>query len=284
MGYACAFAVLFVWTGFLVFARLSQQQAFTPWDVAALRYGGSFLVALPLVAVFGLPRLPLPRFLAVVATAAFGFPLLAYLGFRFAPAAHGGVLMPGTLPFLTAALGAVLLAEAWTRRRALSLAVVAAGILLLAADTFGTHAEAWRGDLLFLAASCCWATYTVLVRRWGIPAMQATLVIALAPAPLYLPLWWWWLPSNLAAVPGGALAFHLVYHGAFATVLAGLLFTRAVGAIGVPRTTAITAFTPALVALSAWPLLGEALGPAGLLGVALVSGGIILGVAVGARR
>ena len=37
IGYACAFAVLFVWTGFLLSSRLSQQQAFTPWDVAALR-------------------------------------------------------------------------------------------------------------------------------------------------------------------------------------------------------------------------------------------------------
>ena len=41
IGYACAFAVLLFWTGFLVFSRLSQRQAFTPWDVAALRYAGA---------------------------------------------------------------------------------------------------------------------------------------------------------------------------------------------------------------------------------------------------
>jgi drug/metabolite transporter (DMT)-like permease len=283
-GYICAFAVLSIWAGFLVFSRLSQQQTFAPWDVAALRYAGSFLAALPLLAIFGLPRLPPLRAAALVATAAFGFPILAYLGFRFAPAAHGGVLMPGTLPFLTAALGAVLLAEAWTRRRALSLLVVAGGIGLLASDTFGLHPEAWRGDLLFLAASCCWATYTVLIRRWGVPAMGATLVVALLPAPLYLPLWWLALPSNLPAVPLGAVAFQFVFQGAFATVLSGYLFTRAVGAIGAARTTSITALTPALVALAAWPLLGEELGVLGLLGVALVSGGIILGVIGGRPR
>lgn len=283
-GYVCAFAVLSVWAGFLVFSRLSQQQALTPWDVAALRYGGSFLVGLPLALVFGLPRLPPLRMAVLVATAAFGFPILAYLGFRLAPAAHGGVLMPGTLPFLTALIGAVLLAEAWTRRRALSLLVVAGGIALLATDTFGAYPGAWRGDLLFLAASCCWATYTVLVRRWAVPAMQATLAVALLPAPLYLPLWWLALPSNLHAVPGGVIAFQFVYQGAFATVLAGFLFTRAVGAIGPARTTAITALTPALAALAAWPLLGEPLGVAGLVGVALVSAGIILGVISGRPR
>jgi drug/metabolite transporter (DMT)-like permease len=279
IGYLSAFAVLFVWSGFLVFSRLSAQQAFTAWDVAALRYAGSFLAGLVLLAFFGLPRLPPGRIAVIVATAALGFPLLAYLGFGFAPAAHGGVLMPGMLPFLTAALGAWLLAEAWTRQRLVSLGVVAAGIVLLATDTFGAHPGAWRGDLLFLAASCCWAVYTVLVRRWRVPAVPATIVIALAPAPIYLPVWWFALPSNLAAVPLGPVAFQFVYQGAFATVVAGFLFTRAVTAIGAPRTTAITALVPAMAALAAWPLLGEVLGAAGLAGVALVSVGMVLGVA-----
>lgn len=218
------------------------------------------------------------RLLAIVATAAFGFPLLAYHGFAFAPAAHGGVMLPGTLPFLTAALGAIVLAEAWTRRRVLSLAVVAGGILLLATDTFGTHPGAWRGDLLFLAGSCCWAVYTVLVRLWGISAVEATLSAALWGAPIYLPVWWLLLPSNLEAVGTGAIAWQFVYQGVFAVLVAGFLFTRAVQAIGAPRTTTITSLVPAIAALAAWPLLGEALGPLGLLGVALVSTGMVLGV------
>ena len=106
IGFACAFAVLFVWTGFLLSSRLSTSQALTPWDVAALRYGGAFLAAVPLVAWLGLPRLPPLRLLVMLGTAAFGFPIFAYHGFTFAPAAHGGVMLPGTLPFLTAALGA----------------------------------------------------------------------------------------------------------------------------------------------------------------------------------
>jgi drug/metabolite transporter (DMT)-like permease len=270
--------VLFVWAGFLLSSRLSQQQAFTPWDVAALRYGGGFLAALPLAAWLGWPRLPPLRLVAIVGTAAFGFPLLAYHGFAFAPAAHGGVMLPGTLPFLTAVIGAVFLAEAWTRRRVVSLVVVACGILLLAADTFGAHPGAWRGDLLFLAGSCFWAVYTVLVRLWGVSAVTATLSVALWAAPIYLPVWWLFLPSNLEAVPAGPIAWQFVYQGVFAVLVAGFLFTRAVTAIGAPRTTTITALVPAIAALAAWPLLGEPLGVAGLLGVGLVSAGMVLGV------
>ena len=41
----------------------------------------------------------------------------------------------------------------------------------------------------------------------------------------------------------------------------------------------IGAAVPALSALAAWPLLGEALPPLGLLAVLLVSAGMVLGVA-----
>ncbi|MBU8546076.1 MULTISPECIES: DMT family transporter [Roseomonadaceae] len=276
IGFACAFAVLFVWTGFLLSSRLSASQALTPWDVAMLRYAGAFLAAMPLVAVLGRPRLPPLRLLPILASASFGFPILAYHGFTLAPAAHGGVMLPGTLPFLTAALGAAFLGESWTRRRVASLVVVAMGIGLLASDTFGSHPGAWRGDLLFLGGSCCWAVYTLLIRLWGIGAMQATLSIALWSAPVYLPVWWFLLPSSMGTASTGAVLYQLAYQGIGATILAGLLFTRAVTALGAPTTTTITALVPGMAALAAWPLLAEPLGLAGFLGVGLVSAGMIL--------
>jgi drug/metabolite transporter (DMT)-like permease len=278
-GFAAAFGLLGIWAGFLIFSRLSAQQALTPWDLAALRYAGAFLVALPFALVLGLPRLPFWRMAAMVATASLAFPLLAFQGFAYAPASHGGVLMPGMLPFWTAALGVMFLGDSWGRQRLISLAVVASGIALLAADTFGAHPGAWRGDLLFLAASFCWSVFTILLRVWRVAAVPATLLISLAPAPLYLPVWWLFLPTNLEAVSWGTIGFHMAFQGTLATVLSGLLFTRAVIAIGAARTTAVTALTPALAALAAWPLLGEPLGIAGMAGVALVSAGMILGVA-----
>jgi len=278
LGYASAVAVLFLWVGFLLTARLSQKQDMTPWDIAALRYGGAFLGAAILAAWFGLPRLPPLRMAAIVATAAFGFPLFAYHGFALAPAAHGAVLNAGMLPFYTAALGILLLNERWTRWRAISLGVVGTGIALLGLDTLGSHPGAWRGDLLFCAGAFCWSVYTVLVRRWQVPAFAATIGAALWSGPIFLVIWWFFLPSTLAAVPLGIAAFHVFYQGLLAVLASGFLFTQAVTAIGPQRTTAITAFVPVVVALAAWPLLDEPLGVAGLVGVVIVSGGIILAV------
>lgn len=278
IGYLCAVSVMFVWVGFLLSSRLGAKQDLTGWDIAALRFAGAFLAALPLLAIFGFPRIPPRRMLVVVATAGLGFPILAYQGFTLAPAAHGGVMLPGTLPFLTAGLGAVLLGELWTRRRVVSLVVVACGIGLLAGDTFGDHPGAWRGDLLFLAGSSCWAIYTTVVRLWGIAALQATLAAAFWAAPLYLPVWWLLLPSNVGGVPAGVVLYQLVFQGVFAVIVAGFLFTRAVTALGAPRTTTITALVPGMAALLAWPLLGEPLGIAGLAGVGLVTAGMVIAV------
>lgn len=283
IGLACALGVLAIWTGFILSARLATQQSLLPWDLAALRYLGSLPVGLAMAAAFGLPRLPWRRTLALMATAAFGFPFAAYVGTRYAPAAHGGVLMTGLLPFATALLAALVLGEGWSRRRLLSLGVVGLGIGLLALGSLGLHPGAWRGDLIFLLGCLSWAAFTVMLRLWRVPAPAAATILALYPPLLYLPPWLLLRGLPFEGVGGLTLAYHLVYQGVLAVAVAGFLFTRAVTALGGATTTTITALVPALAALLAWPLLGEPLGAAGLLGVVLVSAGMMLGVLGGER-
>lgn len=278
IGFACAFGVLFVWAGFLLSSRLAGTQAFTPWDVALLRYAGGFATVLPIVAFRGLPKVKLLPALALTATAGFGFPILAYIGFRYAPAAHGAVMLPGLLPFVSALLFTLAFGERWSMARVLSLLGVAAGIGLLASDTFQDHPGAWRGDLLFLGGVTFWAVYMLLVRRFQVGALDATFAIGLLALPIYLPFWWFLAPSNLAAVPWGQIAYQTVFQGCFALVLAGFLFTRALNALGAATLTTITALTPAMAALGAWPLLGEPLGWAGIAGVLLVALSMALAV------
>jgi drug/metabolite transporter (DMT)-like permease len=279
IGLICAFSVLFIWTGFILASRFSARGLLTPWDLAALRFGGAFLAALPLAIRHGLPPLAPQQAAPVVATAAFGFALLAFAGFQFAPASHGGVMLPGMLPLQVALLLWIVAREPWPPARRLALALVMSGVLLLARDTFGHHPGAWRGDALLFCASLSWAAYTLLIRFRRISALDATLAIALYTAPLYLPIWLLLLPSHIGQAPAGEVLFQLCYQGALAVVTANLLFTRAVLALGPVPLTAITAVVPALTALAAWPLLGEPLGPQGLLGVGLVTAAMLLGVA-----
>jgi drug/metabolite transporter (DMT)-like permease len=274
----CAFSVLFIWAGFILVSRFSAKGLLTPWDMAALRYSGAFLTALPILARHGWPRLRASQAAGIVATAALGFPLLAFAGFQFAPASHGGVMLPGMLPLQVAVLLWVVYGERWSLLRLASLGLVASGVVLLAHDTFGAHPGAWRGDVLLFSGSFAWAIYTLMVRRWGISAMEATLAIALYAAPVYLPFWFFLCPSRIHMAPIGEVVFQIIYQGALAVVVAGFLFTRALTALGPTVLTAITAVVPALSALAAWPLLGEPLGGAGLIGVGLVTGAMLIGV------
>ena len=283
LGWLCAGGLLVVWVSFHLMARLTSRQSLTAWDVAALRYGGAFLTALPLLAWRGVPRMPWRRVPVVLGLAGFGFPLGAYAGYQLAPAAHGATIMAAGLPVIALLLARALGLARIGWRQALGLLLVTLSGLLLVAVTSGIYARAWVGDLLFLAAIACWAVFTLLVGRWRLQALEVTLTIALLAAPIYLPVWWLLLPSGMAQASWGVVLYQMAFHGAGATVLAMFLYTRTVHSIGAGPTTMIGAVVPALAALFAWPLLGEALPPLGLLAVALACVGMLLGVAGGGK-
>lgn len=278
IGWTCAGLLLLVWASFHLVSRFVVRDSLTPWDVAALRYGGAFLCVLPLLALRGPPRIPLRRIPAVLVFAGFGFPIFAYAGYRLAPAAHGATIMAAGLPAVTAILAALAGLGLPSGRRLLGIGTIILGSVLLAVVGGGAWAGAWRGDLMFLVAVSSWSVYTLLVPRWSLPALDTTVALGLAAAPVYLPIWWLFLPSGLSGASWGAILGQAAFQGAGAAVVAGILFTRSVTALGPSVTTMIGAAVPAIVALAAWPLLGEVLPPLGLLAVLLVSAGMLLGI------
>lgn len=282
IGWACAMLLLVVWASFHLVSRHVARDALTPWDIAALRYGGAFLCVLPFLALRGPPRIAPRRLPAVLVFAGFGFPVLAYAGFAFAPAAHGATIMAAGLPAVTALLGLATGVARLATRQWLGILGIVLGSLALALTGGGAAPGAWRGDLLFLAAVSSWAVYTLLVQRWALPALDTTLAIGLLAAPIYLPVWWLFLPSGLAEASWGAILGQAAFQGIGAAVVAGILYTRSVAALGPTITTMIGAAVPGIVAAAAWPLLGEALAPAGILAVLAVSAGLALGMG-GAR-
>jgi drug/metabolite transporter (DMT)-like permease len=278
IGWAAALGVLAIWVGFQLIGRAATRQDFTPWDVGALRYAGAFLLAVPLAWHFGLPRIAPLRLAAVMAVAGFGFPLCAYFGFAHAPAAHGAVIMSAGLPLATTLLGWAWFGDVPGRRRIASLGAVIVAALLLAFDGMASPPGAWIGDLFYATASLCWATYTLLVRHWRLPALGTTLTIAVVGAPVFLPIWYLMLPSRMEAAPIGAILVQVAYQGFLSSVIAGVLYTTAVARIGPASTTLIGALVPGLVSVAAWPLLGEPLGVLGTAGVVLAMAGMAFGV------
>jgi drug/metabolite transporter (DMT)-like permease len=278
VGWACGAGLLCIWVSFHLMSRLTVRQALTPWDVAALRFGGAFLVALPLLAWFGLPRIPPRRWPAIIVFAGLCFPLCAYAGYQLAPAAQGSTVMAAGLPVAAALLSVAMGQGRIGPWRAASLAIVAGGCLLLGRADAGGGQAAWTATPLFLTAVTGWAVYTLLVQRWRLRAIEATLTVALLTGPLYLPVWYLALPSNIAQASWQVIVTQAAFHGGGSVILAGFFYTRCVALLGPGPTTMIGAAVPALATLLAWPLLGEALSPAALLAVGVVCAGLALAV------
>ncbi len=278
-GWIAVAATICIWTGFILVSRAGGKGLLTGWDVAALRFGVGGLVAL-----FFLSRVSLPPLKVIALFSVFGgigYAVTVYTAFRLAPAAHASVLMPGALPFATAVIAWLWLRQAPSRVQRLALGLVFAGIVLTAADTLSHGAQITglqlAGDALFLCGSSAWATFTLLLRRYPIPPLAATVATTLGSAVVYLPIWWLFLPSTLGQAPAAEIAMQAAYQGVLVVFVAMLLYTFAVRQLGPQTVALLMAVVPGLSALAAVPVLGEPLSLLSLAGLAAVTAGAVLG-------
>ncbi|HMM53962.1 MAG TPA: DMT family transporter [Candidatus Desulfobacillus sp.] len=278
-GWLGVLVTICIWTGFILVSRHGGKSALTGWDITGLRFGVGALVSL-----FFLPRVSLPPLRVSALFAVFGgigYAIAVYAGFRLAPAAHASVLLPGSLPFATAVIAWLWLGQKPSRPQRIALALVFAGILLTAADTFShgprLTGRQLLGDALFLCGSSSWATFTLLLRRHPAPPLAATVAITLGSAAAYLPLWLLFLPSTLAQAPVTEIALQAAYQGVLVVFVAMILYAFAVRQLGPQTVALLMAFVPGLSALAAVPILGEPLSLLSLAGLAAVTFGAVLG-------
>lgn len=268
-----------IWTGFILVSRAGGKGVLTGWDVAALRFGVGALIA-----VCFLPWVTLPPLKVIALFSLFGgigYAVAAYSAFRLAPAAHASVLMPGALPFETAVIAWLWLGQSPSPGQRVALGMVFAGILLTAADTLASGMRITGlqivGDVLFLCGSSVWAVFTLLLRRYPMPPLAATVATTLGSAVAYLPVWWLFLPSTLDQAPLAEIVMQSVYQGVLVVFVAMLLYTLAVRHLGPQTVALLMAVVPGLSALAAVPVLGEPLSMLALAGLVAVTAGAILG-------
>jgi len=150
-----------------------------------------------------------------------------------------------------------------TAARVVGLAGITLGVSLAAVPYFagGSGFHSLPGDLLILGASLVWALYSLLVKRWAFDPWVLTRAVAILPALVFLPVYFLFLPQHLAEVPTATLVTQALYQGIGPTIVAMLLFLRAISLLGTERTAAVIALVPVVSGLAAALLLGEALSP-----------------------
>ena len=160
-----AFCVALAWSGSWITGKLALASA-PPLEISAVRF---IIAAIVLAAIAIATRTDVGRgsLRPVVLAGVFGYlayNALVFVGLTMAPASDGALIVPTTIPVLTA-LAASFVGERLTTTKLIgfALASIGAALVILAGQT-GDEVSSRRlvGDLLMLLGACCWAVYTVL--------------------------------------------------------------------------------------------------------------------------
>ncbi|MBL8708779.1 MAG: DMT family transporter [Rhodospirillaceae bacterium] len=291
IGVAGALIAVGFWGGWIVLTRLSVTTAFSPDDIVFLRFLISAVLLLPVLWLRRgqLRRANWPQYAFMILGAGAPYMLVAAHSMQHAPAAHVGVLMPGTMPLFVALYGLLLFGERLGKWRYLGLGLIVLGDI--AVGGFGIFhilendlGHAWVGYLLMLLAAAMWAAFTQAQKRSALDPWLATAVVAVGSflgfAPYYL------LTSGLAVfdLPWSEIALHGLYQAVASGILALAAYGVAIQHLGAQRAAAFSSLVPALGALLAIPILGEFPDLAAWFGIATVTLGLMLATgAIGPR-
>ncbi|RMH49674.1 MAG: DMT family transporter [Alphaproteobacteria bacterium] len=276
-----------MWGGYLVLARSMARQDLGPQDLGLVRYLPAALLFAPVWMRFGLKprRIAWRHAVAVGFLGGAGFMTLLAAGLAIAPVADAGVFTPSMLPLFVAALSALLLGERFTGLRLVGFALILVGALAVGGwEAIAQAGEGtWRGHLMLLAASAVWASYTVAYRLSKLSALEAAAMIALW-ASLFFGAWALVAGTRLPALAPATLALQALAQGVLTGFVAAFTYGYALTAIGPSRTAAFAALVPVIAALGGLIFLGEPIGPAKGIGIALTACGVALASGAARRR
>ncbi len=270
--------VVVIWSGFNIVSRFGGKSELTPFDITAIRFAVSGVLLLPLF-IFRRRSITWAQLFIFGSVGGIAYSSFVYLGFSLAPAAHAGILVNGGIPFATALVSLAFMGYRPGSRAILSLLIAGLGIVIIGVQSF-SHDESgrqWLGDIFFLCAATSFAVFGLLLRKWRVHPLEATIGVAFVSMLLYLPVYVLFLPKALSLVPMPQILLQCVYQGVLSASVAQLLYTYANHTIGPIKASMMLALVPGVSALAAVPLLGESLGLMTVAGVVLVTCGALLG-------
>ena len=278
-GYAAALFMVTVWGGWIVLSRRGVTAGLTPYDVAFFRFAVPSLFLWPVLwrGRAAVLRAGWANLFFLCCGAGAPFILIGVTGMKFAPAAHIGALMPGTLPLFVALITVLFMGERMSRVRVAGFALIVLGDLAIGGYSALRGAdEAWRGHLLFLTAALMWSGYTLAMRRSGLGPWLGAAVVSIVSFVGFTPVYFLWLEPRIFAAAPAEIATQIAIQGFGSGLFALAAYGLAIRRLGASQAAAFVSLTPAFAALIAIPVLGEIPDLASSAGVVLVGLGVAL--------
>lgn len=252
-----------------------------PLELSAIRFG---IVGLTLLAACLVLRIPLGRrdVGAVIVAAALGIFLynaLVFVALTMAPASDGALIVPTSIPVLTA-IAATAIGERMTGTKIAGFAIATAGgaLVIVGAQEAGGAFSAQRllADLMALGGAACWAAYGVaghVAMRDRSPVALVALTSLVGAAMLFPLGLFEHAYADVPAWPLSAWAL-LGYLVVFATIVGFVLFQWSVRRFGAAVASMVSYLVPVAAVLIAALWLAERPAPLQLIGGAVILAGV----------
>ena len=276
-----AFITALAWSGSWITGKLAVAGA-PPLEISTVRF---LIAALVLVVITLATRADLGRggLWPVALAGVLGYCVynaFVFVGLTMAPASDGALIVPTTIPVLTA-LAATFVGERLTPMKVTGFAVASIGVaLVIVAGQTAEEISSRRliGDVLMVLGAICWATYTVL----GTIAMRtrSPLAVVTIAAPIgalcLIPLGF--LENGYADIPGWSAAvwLNVLYLALIGSVASFILFYWVVRRVGAGVAAMTSYFVPVLTLVLAVVFLGDRPQPLQLVGGLVILAGVRL--------
>ncbi|MBW5486480.1 EamA family transporter [Streptomyces bambusae] len=269
-----------IWAAFALSARALSASSLLPADAALLRFGVPLVVLLPalwrrrhrIAAVRPGPAVK------IVCGAGVPFFLAAMHGGALTSAAFVGSIVPGMVPLFVSALMVARGHRVPRGTQAAGLALIAAGVAALVwRYVVPVDADVLEGAGTLLVASGLWALYTVGLREVDLDPVGSIGLLCLPSfAVIGLLVLTGVLPTGFAHATAGDIVLFTIVQGLGVGLCAGLLYAFAIRRLGAQRSATVGSLSPVAVVLLAVPLLDESPPLAVIVGVPLITAGVVL--------
>ena len=269
-----------LWAGNFVVGR-AVHSVVEPFALNYMRWFVAGMVALPVLfsdraLVAQALRTHLLPLLLLAGLGIIGFNTLLYSGLRSVPAGAGGLLF-GITPLLILLFARISRQRRIARLQVAGTLVSLSGVWFVTGQVLGNGTGA-GGAALVLAASLCWACYSVGLARARIPLPGITCLaltiwiglLAMTPA----------LMLGVVAVPSAEtmrqIAAPVAFLGLGASLLGFFSWQTGIAAVGASAAGPFLHLIPAFSMLLSMVVLGESYGPPALAGLVLIVAGVVI--------
>mgnify|MGYP000396505759 CR=1 FL=1 len=279
IGIAAGLATAMVGAGWQIATRHGVTGTLGPLELATLRLSIGAILLLPVTLRIGLVPRGRPRLLLAFMVLGGGLPftLSGMIGAHYAPVAHMGILLAGTVPLFTALAWWLVARDALGPLRLVGFAFILAGVAAISWQSLsGDLGASWRGDLLFLLAAMLWAAYTVAFRSLKLSPWQGAALINTWSLLLLLPVLLVFGAPRLLTAPWSDLLMQAFWQGIVAGLLGLFVYGVTIARLGPANAALFGALVPVLSTFGGAIVLSEPLTMMTVIAAIAVASGVVL--------